>query len=184
MLIGFDIDGVLADFTRAFRVLANRKHGVPVYSGGRQATWLFDDMTREQVRAIWAEIDGESGFWSGLDPLITRGEIHDLSAAADAGAQFIYVTSRPAYARNETLQWLMVHGLPAGDLHVTEDKPGVLRGVAGLAGFLDDAPHNVNDLHAGGLPVYVRDWPYNRVDVIDGIRRVYSVGEFLGAVLV
>lgn len=181
MIIGLDIDGVLADFTRAYRLIAHDLYGVPVHGGGGQLTWHPHDLTDEQDAAVWGVIDrSEGAFWQLLDPVITPGEIKDLQVLHGEGWQFVYVTARHEHTRFATEAWLARHGLPYGDLHHAHDKVPVLTRYGELLyGFLDDSPHGVAKMHAARLPVYVRDWPYNRHT---SAPRARSVGEYLARV--
>lgn len=181
-VIGLDVDGVLADFCRAYREIAHSLHGVPVHGSGAQLTWHPADLTEAQDAEVWRAIEASDSFWRNLDPVITHGDILDLRAIERAGvADFVYVTARHRWARSQTLVWLARHGLPAGRLHMTGDKAPVLAKYPGLVGFLDDSPHGVATLHAAGAPVYVRDWPYNR-DLSAAVPRVGGVGEYLHAI--
>ena len=180
-MIGLDVDGVLADFTRAFRSIAASMYGVKVHGSGAQAQWQFHDLTAEQDAAVWREIERRDQFWQNLDPVITPGEVDDLGALAAEGVRFVYVTARHDTAANGTYSWLCEYGLPEGEIVHAKDKVPYLSAVSGLRGFLDDSPHGVEHMHAAGLPVIVRDWPYNR-HLGAHIPRVYSVGEYLAKV--
>lgn len=179
LIIGLDIDGVLADFTRAYRAIAHDLHGVPIHGGGAQPTWHPHDLTDEQDAAVWAEINASGGlFWRRLDPVVTPGEVSDLNALVADGYSVAYVTARHAKTLYVTGRWLYEAGLPHGEVTSANNKVPVLtRYGEALQGFLDDSPHGVRRMHGAGLPVYVRDWPYNRQIV--GPPRVGSVGEYL-----
>ena len=178
-VIGLDVDGVLADFTRAFRVIANDLYGVPVHGSGGQPTWHPHDLTAEQDQQVWRVIDGKPRFWHNLDPIITPGEIADLNAIVRGeDEEVVYVTARHDRAAVATGYWLRANGLPPGDVIHAGDKVPVLNDTPRLRGFLDDSPHGVTKMRAAGLPVFVRDWPYNRhVEAA----RVGSVGEYIAA---
>jgi hypothetical protein len=182
-VIGLDVDGVLADFTRAYRVIAHELHGVPVHGCGGQPTWHPHDLTGPQDAEVWAVIEAAPRFWHDLAPVITLGEIDDLRAVAWGGTAIVYVTARNPITNVATKAWLAAHGLPQGEVRHAGDKVPVLAARPGLRGFLDDSPHGVAKMAAAGLPVYVRDWPYNRQRLTIGVPRVGSVGEYLDRVL-
>lgn len=188
-VIGLDLDGVMADFTHPFSVVAHDLFPhVPVRTSGAQLTWAFEGLTAEQLAEVWAAVDGTGGaFWFDLCPLFTRGErntLVDLSATYDIA----YVTARMRRAHEATSGWLHKHGLMVyrSEFHMPGgNKAAFLRKRYGdrLIGFLDDKPAGVLEMHAAGLPVWVRDWPYNRDASVRGVvPRVGSVGEFLAAV--
>ncbi len=102
---------------------------------------------------------------------------------AGDGFEFVYVTNRQKGIdlHRQTVLWLNEHGWPKGDLFVTRDKAEALRSFGKtLVAHLDDAPENIEAMRGLGLPVWVRDWPYNRH--VLGVPRVGSLGEFLAEV--
>lgn len=77
-MISFDLDGVLANFTRGFTRIANRIYGTPVGSEQSQQKWMFEDfpelgLTKEMCDfnngPIWAEVKRNPRFWADLDPM-------------------------------------------------------------------------------------------------------------------
>ena len=58
---------------------------------------------------------------------------------------------------SDTVEWLDDHKIPYRDICFLGDKPEV-----GADCYIDDAPHNVHALRAGGSDVIVFDQPYNR----------------------
>ncbi len=171
---------MLADFSRAFRQLANDLFpGKPVHGPGAQPTWRPYDLTEAENTEVWDHINRSSDFWYDRQPLVTPGEVADLWAAS---RQFDikYVTARHSRAREQTERWLKAEGLPPGRLTLVPDKVPTLSKVADLRGFLDDSPAGVKTMDEASLPVYVRDWPYNR-GLPQYIPRVHSVTEFLHA---
>lgn len=178
-VIGFDIDGVLADFTGGFRGLANEMFGVPEDVDAEQTTWRPQELTRKQYDAAWDYIKAHPEFWSELSPLITEQERQAL-AELNARYTVVYVTAR--HNRPEivaaTKDWLTRQwGLP-GALYFAEHKTPLLAGYGDpLLGFLDDHPTKTKAYAEAGIPVYLRDHPYNRA--VTGPPRVASVTEFL-----
>ena len=72
--ISFDVDGVLANFTRGFTRIGHDLFGTPVSTHGIQKTWNFEDfapldLNHARCAAIWKVIDKDPGFWAELDPL-------------------------------------------------------------------------------------------------------------------
>lgn len=181
-VIGFDIDGVLADFTRAFADMAQEMYGLRARSSGAQLHWRFP-LTEEQETAVWARIDSGNGrFWRELKPLITDGELDDMWDLQKDGYHFTYVTSRHSRAKQATGQWLIERQLPKGGLHFVKHKAPYLAEVENLKSYIDDSPEQITAMYRMGIPgVHVRDWPYNR-DVNLPAARVTSVGEYLALV--
>jgi 5' nucleotidase, deoxy (Pyrimidine), cytosolic type C protein (NT5C) len=72
--ISFDVDGVLANFTRGFTRIGNQLYGTPVATHGIQKTWNFEDfaplkLDKEKCKGIWDVLLKDVGFWADLDPL-------------------------------------------------------------------------------------------------------------------
>lgn len=171
--VALDLDGVLADLADGLTRLAAHVFGTPIISAGAQASWGFEGVLVDaQLTAVWDMIRASRTFWSRLSPLVTPGEVGMLH-----GFDVVYVTSRIGLdVVGQTATWLSGLGLPAGPVFVTRDKDPVLR-EQGLPPILEDRPRNLKRLWVAGLPVYARDWPYNRG--VEGVPRVSSVAEFL-----
>jgi uncharacterized HAD superfamily protein len=140
VVAGVDIDGVVADPTHRLHYLEHRPKN-------------------------WR------GFFSHahLDPPLPAG----LAAVADLAAEglaIVYVTGRPARLRRDTQQWLDVHGLPAGPLHLRPPrdfrpapalKVEIYRKLADthdIRTILDDDVLVVAALKSAGFPVTLADW--------------------------
>lgn len=182
--IALDIDGVLADFTYPFSDLAADLYPdrMTPRAVGSQPTWHFEELSEAEQARVWEAVDATGGeFWRALPPLFTPGELEAMHVAELRGFRFVYVTARHSKAEGPTHDWLQAHRLPAGPLYMTGRKAGLLRGLPWLRGMLDDSPQGVEAMARAGLPVYVRDWPYNRALEREA-PRVGSLGEYLAAV--
>src|SRR5262245_48533031 len=87
--LGIDVDGVVADFVSGFYKLGNKMcgtgHVLP------PTTWDFEDkFTKEQYKAIWAELRTTPNFWESLRPLPGTGKLKSLPK----DVQPIFVTQR------------------------------------------------------------------------------------------
>lgn len=72
----------------------------------------------------------------------------------------VYLSARPEWSRQITLDWLKKWGFPDSRLILTQDK--LAKAVAlGVCAAIDDAPHEIKSLHRY-CPVYVPAQPYNR----------------------
>ena len=178
-LIGFDIDGVLADFVHPFGKLAEEMFGIRARSAGAQQQWRFNSLTDEQERELWDRIDGDplGLFWENLPLLVTPGELADMDALRSEGYMFIFVTSRHSKAKYATERWLGDRGF-VGGLHMMKHKAPYLAELENLRAFIDDSPAHLNAMHETGVNAYARDWPYNR-EIAGTVPRVGSVGEYL-----
>lgn len=174
--VGFDIDGVLADFTDGFTRRATLLGFMKEpHSNGAQQTWEFP-MSKRAVNKVWRSIDENPfDFWAGLRPLAVHAELRSIAYCPH---EIVHVSNRKdkPLVRASTEIWLR-HNLIPGDLHLTPDKVATINEL-GLDYMIEDNPGNVQALFAAGINVYVRDWPYNR-DLDPAIPRVGSVAEYL-----
>ena len=162
-VLGVDLDGVVADHSDAFRRVVADLRGVDPESLPLERSWDFhewgfglDDyeryhriavMDRRMFRAM-AVIDGAAdALWRLSDAgLWIRIITHRL-----------YVNWGHQTAVTDTVAWLDEHRIPYRDLCFLGAKPEVEADV-----YIDDAPHNVEQLRAADNEVIVFDQPYNR----------------------
>jgi 5'-nucleotidase len=162
-VLGVDLDGVCGDHTAAFREVVARERGVSPESLPEQRSWSFrewglDGATFEVLhrRAIL-----EHRMFRTMAPIPGCAEV--LWRLSDSGVWIRLITHRlytnwgHAVAVGDTVAWLDEHGIPYRDLCFLGDKPQVEADA-----YVDDAPHNVASLRAGGSPAIVFDQPYNR----------------------
>lgn len=141
MRLGIDLDGVVADFNTGWTRRYNREFG----------TQLTPEMITEWGSMVpltrfgsiddfweWARNDGGDGLFHRLptypgavDALHRLDEEHDI----------VVITTKPHWAYTETFLWLADHGIPATEVHITEEKWWIACDV-----YLDDGPHNLEAL--------------------------------------
>lgn len=136
----FDIDGVLAD-------VRHRLHHI------------------ETPRRDWDAFFGEVS----ADAVLEQGRAEAL-AAMSSGLAIIYLTGRPERCRQDTVQWLVDHDLPVGDVLMRQDsdrRPARIIKVEALrrlsrtcevAYLLDDDPEVTGAAASAGFSVRVADW--------------------------
>ncbi|MDT7575193.1 MAG: hypothetical protein QOH17_1526 [Pseudonocardiales bacterium] len=113
------------------------------------------------------------GRWSnffraaGEDPLLPEGAA--LVADLAREHEIVWLTGRPDWLRDTTVDWLAAHGLPGTEVHMRPDgdhrparlfKLGVLRGLAprGIAALNDDDREVVDAALGAGFPAALADW--------------------------
>lgn len=163
-VLGVDLDGVCADYTRAFAEVVAAERGCRVEDLPAERSWDF---------AEW-DLDSLGGFErlhriAVLEKRMFRtmpvvpGCAAALWRLSDAGVWIRIITHRLVVhwghqvAVADTVAWLDEHGIPYRDLCFLGRKPEVEADC-----YVDDAPHNVLALREQGNHTIVFDAPYNR----------------------
>lgn len=157
------MDGVLADFNHGWTWRYNRDfpgragrelgaHDVVEWNAPVGLTH-FGHMDEFWT---WAETCAEGrSLFHGLDPY--AGALDALGALRADGHEIVIVTTKPAFAIDDTYDWLDRHRVPTREIHILDDKTLVDCDV-----FLDDADHNVEALvrhHPDAMVCrFVRPW--------------------------
>jgi hypothetical protein len=147
LVVGIDVDGVLADFDTAFYWLLNSlKPGLSppgVWSKGQfhPDTWDWAEETYppEIVEQAWQMVkDPAERFWLQLHPTPHAEDLIPALWNHEAYA----ITSRPGKtAYPQTREWLDTYGFD-GALIIARGPKGPIAASVGLTHFLDDKPEN------------------------------------------
>lgn len=168
-ILGVDLDGVVADHTYRFREILADIRGIDPESLPLERSWNFGewglgpDEYAELHRVAVMEYD-----MFATMPLIP-GATEALWRLSDAGVWIRIITHRlyvhwgHAKAIGDTAAWLDTHRIPYRDLCFLGKKPQVEANA-----YIDDAPHNIEQLRAAGNTVIAFEQPYNRD--VDGLR--------------
>lgn len=157
MRLGIDLDGVVADFNAGWMDRYNAERGTELHPG-LITSWgsmiPLTDFANMDEFWTWARNDGGRGLFASLEPYPDAIEtVTRLSADHD----IVVVTTKPHWAYPETFAWLVEHGFPADEVHITESKWWV-----DCDAYLDDGPHNLEALireHPDRITCrFVRPW--------------------------
>jgi 5'-nucleotidase len=165
-ILGVDLDGVVADHTSRFREIMAEVRGVDPESMPMERSWDFhewgfgpDDYARYHRIAVM-----EHDMFRTM-PVI-EGAADALWRLSDAGIWIRIITHRlyvhwgHEKAVADTAAWLDIHKIPYRDLCFLGAKPQVEADA-----YIDDAPHNIEQLRAAGNTVIAFEQPYNRAIV-------------------
>lgn len=156
MIIGIDVDGVLADFNEEFvkRVVAvtgeDRWGNDPENRDDFPPTWDYPEAygySENQLKKVWRDIKSDDLFWATLPPYSdTVDAVKALDGLRVAGHDIYFVTSRPGVrAKWQTETWLMAHGMAVPTVIISGDKGQATR-FLNLDIYIDDRLLNVNDV--------------------------------------
>lgn len=168
-VLGVDLDGVCADYTMAFRSVVASEWGVPEESLTTEVSWDFAEwgIDRERFLALHRACVQEHRMFRDMPAI--EGASDSLWRLSDAGVWLRVITHRlvtnwgHATIVSDTVEWLDLRRIPYRDLLFLGRKPEVQ-----AHAYVEDAPHNIEALRAGGNTVIVFDQPYNRG--LDGLR--------------
>lgn len=157
--IGLDIDGVLADFTSAFK----KETGIQ----GDQPHWSFS----YDFDLHWAYLKKDKKFWLNIPALMQGSELPFEPAA--------YVTARPIDGVI-TKRWLEKNGFPCENVYTVGYQQSKVEAVkaANIDIFVDDNFQNFVELNNAGIMTYLYDKPYNRKYNV-GHRRIKNLSEII-----
>jgi hypothetical protein len=160
--VGFDMDGVLADFERAYRAIETRLYGReeparvdnPEDVAG-ETTEKAENAppqipTRRRRDGVWDTIRQTPDFWETLKPLdrLAVGRIHEMTLRH--GWETVFITQRPATAgsttQRQTQRWLVEQGFDLPSVLVIHGSRGLAAAALRLDYLVDDSPTNCVDV--------------------------------------
>jgi 5'(3')-deoxyribonucleotidase len=170
--IGIDMDGVLADFNTGWMTRYNTEFGVDLEASMVQQWDGLHHLTHFGSMAEfwrWAQGDGRSTF-RDAPPL--PGAIEAIKRIGGKH-RVVIVSSKFDWAIPDSLAWLAEHDVPAREVHFLWDKT-----LAGCDIYLDDAPHQLEELSAGVPHAVVCRMVHPWNDPMSGVVDVHSWDEF------
>ena len=166
--IGFDMDGVLTDFSAAFHAVEARLFPeLPQLSAGEPETEAAvqdsapdtkakpadnPHETRRRREAIWDDIRRTPNFWTTLQPTGTEAvrRVHELTLRYRW--EVFFITQRPATdgdtVQRQTQHWLVAQGFDLPSVLVIAGSRGAAAGALRLDYHVDDSPQNCLDVMA------------------------------------
>src|SRR5579885_1286430 len=128
-VISFDLDGVLANFTRGFTRIGARLYGSVPGDQPSQASWIFEEvpeleLTKERVGhpirggGMWAEVIKSPYFWANLDPINVS-----IMYTIDKIKNKVFITNRLGQLpREQSVSFLERWGVIEPNVIVAADK--------------------------------------------------------------
>lgn len=185
MKIGFDIDGVLADFNTAYiqltKQLTERNLFPPDY---KPHCWSYPEAlgyTPEEVKRVWTFIKRSPNFWADLTPEPGAATLQRLYPDLVLNNDIYFCTSRPGEsAKWQTELWLAVllgNPVPTPTVLISSKKGSCAKALD-LDVYIDDNYDNVWDvaMESPDTRCYLLDREYNRLGPLpDSVTRIPTV---------
>jgi hypothetical protein len=192
--IGFDMDGVLADFAAAFHDVEVRLFGpaagddveAPEHEEARQAGQATrrvkppsDDSSRDVRRrrdAVWQTIESTPDFWTTLAPIEPGAvrRIHDLMLRHRW--EVFFITQRPATegdtVQRQTQRWLVDQGFDLPTVLVIGGGRGAAAAALRLDYHVDDSAQHCLDMIADSSAKPLLIAPGSQESAIASARRL------------
>jgi len=151
--IGYDIDGVLANFMGALMRKA-RQLGYKDEIPGHWMQLKRYHPEGEGYQEAWDLIADQHSFW--------RDQIHPYDDAYIHTDVTAYITNR-SVPSSLTQEWLLRHGFPNAPVNTVGHDHSKVRAaeVENLDLFIDDKPEIVRNMNDHGIPCLLMDRPYN-----------------------
>lgn len=187
MRIGFDIDGVLADFMLAYSTLGNKMFGTPIVKDVDEDSKEYGirshlGISPEQDDEIWKEIDSTANFWERLEPSVEPVTFQSINFLAHYHEVYFITSRNPTAGQStqiQTAKWLRKYGIFHPSVVISHHKDAVCRAMH-IDFMIDDKLSTViNILKTKYTKAWVIDRAHNRGPVSVGVPRVHTVDEYI-----
>jgi uncharacterized HAD superfamily protein len=184
MMVGLDIDGVLADFVTPFFSYVERKVGNGPIDPQSIIDLSFKQHPYLSEEALWKcleEVSYDAAFWGALESLISPQDWRELDRLSRQD-RLVFVThrwERRTYSIHDvTRDWLRMHGVSRPVIHFTQEYKSALVRKLGIELFMDDRHENCSDVAENTTAtVLMPSRTYNQAFAHPRVKRVGSFGE-------
>lgn len=180
MILGLDIDGVLADFNLNFIPLVIKTTGKDLYPPRPFAipTWYYSEFygyTKEEMTGVWEKIKTSQIYWNCLKPYVG---VEDFLGTV-SGIPTYFITDRAGpNVKAQTEKWLRNVGVSNPTVLISREKGTCCR-VLNVTHYLDDKIENCLDVQEKSptTKTFMLARPWNAA--LPGIPRVPDLSTFL-----
>jgi uncharacterized HAD superfamily protein len=184
MLVGLDIDGVVADFLSPFLRILEKRIGNGPIPPETITDFTFTEHPYLSPEVVWncmAKVSYDPDFWQGLSSLITPAEWQRLEQLKRQ-RELVFVTQR--FVRESydihglTCNWLKTHGISEPVVHFTQENKGELARNLGVGLFVDDRYENCQEVaEMTEAVVLMPHRPYNESFTHPGVKKIRDFNE-------
>lgn len=184
MVVGLDIDGVVADFLSPFLGRLEKKIGNGPIAAETITDFDFNGhpvLSEKIVAECMEEVSYNPGFWQNLSSLISPEDWRQLEGLNRQG-RLVFVTHRYERGnydiRETTRAWLKGHGISEPVVHFTQDAKAGLVNSLGVRLFMDDRHENCQNVaEETEATVLIPHRTYNQSFTHPRVQRIWSFGE-------
>ena len=187
MLVGMDIDGVVADFLGPFLRFVEKTTCCGPLAAETITDLSFKDhpeLTDEVLETCLAELARARDFWPELAPLLAPSEWEALEALSRK-EQLVFITHRHPHDTYDIYQitsdWLRKHGVSKPVVHFTQQYKSEVVQSLGVNLFVDDRHENCQDVaEKTQATVIMPHRHYNQSFIHPRVKRIRNFNELLG----
>jgi 5'(3')-deoxyribonucleotidase len=189
VVVGVDLDGILADFTGLYVECANKRYGRPPL-GTTASNWDMSNITptKEEADAVWADMRAIPNFWETMKvyPEVSRGLVYLLDRQNEVYFPTARALSGPDLVSRQSAIWLRSNfGIEYPRVILSEEK-GPLAKALKYDFFIDDRPKNCVAIKDAcpDCRVFLKNLPHNASwKEPFNIKRIATVNEFCELIL-
>jgi len=184
VVVGLDIDGVLADFLTPFLEVVERETGNGPIPPESITDFKFKEhpyLKEAIVLKCMDEVSNTAAFWRDLKPLITPAEWRKLSELSREN-RLVFITHR--YERDTynihdvSCGWLERYGIINPAVYFTQAPKASLIQDLGVSLFVDDRHENCEDVATQtAATVLMPDRTYNQSFTHPRVKRIWNFSE-------
>jgi hypothetical protein len=182
--IAIDLDGTVADLSKAMHGLAKRRFARDADPGGEEVAVpeaqerpaLGDlALTSRQLDVLWGVVLKTRNFWTSLDEMESGAVARLASLAAERRWDVLFITTRPTAAgattQVQSQQWLEARGFPRPSVYVVRGSRGKIAEALQLDAVVDDRPENCLDVAVESTARAFLVWPGSEAELPPGATR-------------
>lgn len=189
MLVGLDIDGVVADFITPFlQLLEQRAGGVPIDPATiTDPNFMHHPfLTKDIISECMEQVSYDPIFWRQLAPLADPGQWQALDRMSRE-RRLIFLThrwERDSYDINQvTCDWLRSHGVSEPVVYFTQEKKSQMVRRLNIELFVDDRHENCEDVATQTAAVVLMPHrPYNQAFNHPRVQRIRDLDELFAII--
>lgn len=192
MVIGFDVDGVLAAFVPAYQKLILKHSKLNLFQEGDDVNppcwdWpQFRGYSESAIADVWRDIRADAHFWERLAPLQNTETLSMCVEDLQRRHDIYFITSRVGVRpKQQTEHWLRNYlGLQYPTVLISSKK-GYAAAALKLDAYIDDNRDNIIDVatQSPATRAFLLDRAYNAGTLPRDVTRVGSLGQMLDYLL-